>query len=84
MVAPLNGELSNPEFEEYTYIIRVKTFIIEDENIILEGTIYKNRKKRVHNTLTLLIKNVNTSQFAPAFDFTKYIRKRFYKSQLIY
>jgi hypothetical protein len=44
-----------PEFEEYTYIIRgKKQFIIEDETIILEGTVYKNREKtRVCNTLTL-------------------------------
>jgi hypothetical protein len=35
-----------PEFEEYTYIIRgKKQFIIEDETIILEGTVYKNREK---------------------------------------
>jgi hypothetical protein len=43
-----------PEFEEYTYIIRgKKQFIIEDETIILEGTVYKNRETRVCNTLTL-------------------------------
>jgi uncharacterized cupin superfamily protein len=64
MVAPpkWSEPYQTPEFEEYTYIIRgKKQFIIEDETIILEaGQSIKMRKTRVCNTLTLLIKNVNT------------------------
>jgi hypothetical protein len=47
MVAPpkWSEPYQTPEFEEYTYIIRgKKQFIIEDETIILEGTVYKNRE----------------------------------------
>jgi hypothetical protein len=66
MVAPpqLSEPYQTPEFEEYTYVIKAKQFIIENETIVLEaGQSIKIKNTRVQHS-NHLTRNVNILLYA--------------------